>query len=127
MADSQIVNIGAVAKHYRLKRHYSQEKVAELVGIDQSVISRLERGETRPDDTILMSISKALRFQYQEYYSGVGNVDPSEEDENAYRAPIDERIYELIPYIKLLPGDEQDDVIGLIEYKLKRNGIHLNK
>ena len=49
----------------RIKRGWSQTKLAEAVGTRQPVISRLERGEGNPSLQTLHKIAKALDLSLQ--------------------------------------------------------------
>jgi len=49
----------------RIKRGWSQTKLAEAVGSRQPVISRLERGEGNPSLSTLHKIAKALDLSLQ--------------------------------------------------------------
>ena len=49
----------------RVKRGWSQTKLAEAVGSRQPVISRLERGEGNPSLSTLHKIAKALDLSLQ--------------------------------------------------------------
>ncbi len=47
--------------HIRNKKHLSQQQLAKLSGVDQSDISKLERGELNPSILQIKKISKALK------------------------------------------------------------------
>jgi len=58
--DTQIVDIGNQFRELRIEQGLSQAKLASLVGTQQAVISRLERGNHVPTLTNLYKIAFAL-------------------------------------------------------------------
>ncbi len=52
---------GPVLVKYRKKNNLSQEKLADICGLDRSFISQLERGLNQPTLTTLLLLSKALK------------------------------------------------------------------
>lgn len=58
MPDSK--TIGTRIKNLRESKHYSQEKLGELVGVSTSTISMYEIGERIPRDELKIKISRAL-------------------------------------------------------------------
>lgn len=58
MPDSK--TIGTRIKNLRESKHYSQEKLGELVGVSASTISMYEIGERIPRDELKIKISRAL-------------------------------------------------------------------
>ena len=62
------VIFGNNVKHFRYKRHYTQEKVAELTDTSVTYISQLELGHHTPSFETLESLSKALKVSPHEFY-----------------------------------------------------------
>jgi transcriptional regulator with XRE-family HTH domain len=58
MPDSK--TIGRRIKNLRESKHYSQEKLGELVGVSTSTICMYEIGERIPRDELKIKISSAL-------------------------------------------------------------------
>ncbi|MEO3947673.1 helix-turn-helix transcriptional regulator [Gorillibacterium sp. CAU 1737] len=54
---------GSVIKKIRERRDWSQKKLAELTGINQSVLNRIELGKRRARDHEIASIAEALDVQ----------------------------------------------------------------
>jgi transcriptional regulator with XRE-family HTH domain len=66
---SQLRDISAIAilsnnvRKYRIARNLSQESLANLVGIEYSQISRIERGIINTSVSVIFAIAKALEIQ----------------------------------------------------------------
>jgi len=54
------VRFGKKMREFRLSKEMTQEILAAKVGVDQSYIGFLERGEANPSLRIMIKISKAL-------------------------------------------------------------------
>lgn len=64
LTDAEISKkIGNKIGFYRNERTLSQEKLAELVGVERNTITRYENGQSLPKITILMRIAKDLQVQ----------------------------------------------------------------
>lgn len=58
--DRKLLQIGDNVRRYRKQKHYNQEKLAELLNVSVSTISRIETGSSAMDVLILMDLSKVL-------------------------------------------------------------------
>jgi len=58
--------LGQRIKALRQSRRYSQNRLASLVGVDQSQISRIENGEAGPSLETLSSIARVLNVGLSE-------------------------------------------------------------
>ena len=54
---------GKVLRSYRRQRSLSQEKLAELAGLDRTYISQIERGLKSPSMRALMALAQALHVK----------------------------------------------------------------
>ena len=55
----------------RKAQGYTQQRLAELVGITQGAVSQWEKGETRPAMKMLPALSKALGVPIDELVRGL--------------------------------------------------------
>jgi len=60
---------GQSLKKYRLENHYTQEFLAEKVGVHATYIGKLERGKNNPSILLLYKISKALKIDLSELFN----------------------------------------------------------
>lgn len=68
---------GAYLKHYRTEKGLSLRRIAEEVGVDPSIMSRLERGEVAtPSDDVLKKLPELLGRPEAEVYLAAGRITP---------------------------------------------------
>lgn len=60
--ESISVKFGKVVKQIRQQKKLSQEKLAEMAGLDRTFVSLIERGRRRPTLESAARISKALNL-----------------------------------------------------------------
>lgn len=58
--------VGEVIREFRLSKKLSQEKVAELSGLDRTYISLIERGKRQPTIQTIFKIANALEVSPSE-------------------------------------------------------------
>lgn len=66
---------GQLVQKHRKKKGYSQDKLAELLGITRKSISCIERGECYPSQDNIFRVSQILDFSLDEYVFGYGKFD----------------------------------------------------
>jgi transcriptional regulator with XRE-family HTH domain len=59
-AREQRVQLGREVRASRLRRHWTQQHLADLAGVDRQIVGRIERGLTRLDVDVLQRIGVAL-------------------------------------------------------------------
>lgn len=50
-------------RHYRTEKGLSMEKLANIIGIEYSVIARLEHQKSNPSISVVYAIAKALEIE----------------------------------------------------------------
>lgn len=60
MAREVVENIGEIVKGARKRKGLSQEALAYRVGLEQTDISKIERGKDRPSEARTIKIAEAL-------------------------------------------------------------------
>ena len=60
--------LGKKVKRLRKMRGYTQEKFAEMIGIDPKNVSRIENGNNYPSADTLTAIAKALNVDIYELF-----------------------------------------------------------
>ncbi len=66
--------IGENVKRYRKLRKYTQARVAEEIGIDRSLISKMETGKCLPAVKVLVEISRMLDIELICFFIGVSTL-----------------------------------------------------
>lgn len=67
--------IGYNVKKYRLSRGLKQSELAELVGVEDKTISRIEVGGNYPSMDLLVRISEALHYDLTDFVNFKDNID----------------------------------------------------
>jgi len=60
--------IGSRIKDLRRRRNYSQEKLAEIVGINEKYLSSIERGAENPTLDLFIRLAHGLRVDLREFF-----------------------------------------------------------
>jgi transcriptional regulator with XRE-family HTH domain len=68
------VRFGGKVREERRKRRLSQEKLAELCGLDRTYISGVERGERNVSLRNIVRIARALGVAPSELFSGFDGI-----------------------------------------------------
>lgn len=68
--------IGKLVRNLRISKGYSQFDLAELLGVNNSYLSRIENGERRPSTKIMRKMSEALDYPYDELVVASGLLSP---------------------------------------------------
>jgi len=66
--------LGARIKELRKTKGLSQEKIAEIVGVDPKHISRIEVGKSYPSLDTLEKIAKALGMELKDFFEFAHNL-----------------------------------------------------
>ncbi len=87
--------LGLKVKEFRRLRKLTQEKLSELIGVDNGYISKLEVGQNFPSIGTLEKISEVLDVELYEFFKFVVPKDKDVKDEIL-------NIYEQLPRDKQL-------------------------
>jgi len=69
--DDILNRFGTNAKDLRKRSNLSQEKLAELAGLDSTYISGIERGKRNPSLVAIVQLASALRISPGELFVGL--------------------------------------------------------
>ena len=69
---------GQNVKYYCFKKHYTQEKLANLINTSPKYISRLELGQHNPSLDMVERIATALNVEPDKLFSKVGKISLSD-------------------------------------------------
>ena len=62
---------GKNLRRLRMKRRFSQEKLAELAGLHSNYIGRIERGQQSATAVYIVKLARALRVKPGELFKGI--------------------------------------------------------
>lgn len=103
--------IGSRLKEIRLSRGIAQKALAGKLGMDQSVLSRYERGEMRLPSSLLAKLAKALRASADEVL-GLKQLKRG-------ATVRDQRFLKRLQAIDTLPERQKDALLTTIDGLLK--------
>lgn len=107
--DKEILQImGNNIKCARMQNKYTQEKLAELVGISSKFISMLERGESGLSTIKVVKICEILNIEPNYLFNGIVSYN---DDKDKY----------IINSLSTLTKEDKDFIISAIEYILKKS------
>lgn len=90
------------------QREWSQSELARRAGVDRQLIWRyLNNITTRPDETVLQKIARALKMPFEEIYRAAGILPP--------KPTGDEWIEKITHITNQLPPDEKERVFQFAE------------
>lgn len=96
-----------IEKYRKNRDNMTQSKLAEILGVSSSTISRYESGEIEPTASVLIKLSKALNVSIDVLLNNTTNIV----DLNL----IDENQREVIQLISKLPKAKVDKVVGFCQ------------
>ena len=117
MNPTQAERFGAYLRRARERSGLSQARLAKLIGVDNSRILRLERGDTRkPDADFLSNIVDVLGLDLFEVYEKAGYAETSD-------------LPALPVYLRSkysdLPESAAEDIAAYAEQLAERHGVNL--
>ena len=83
-------NIGNYLANKRKKKNYTQEQLAELLGVSNKTISKWENGRCMPDYSIIDQLCKELGISIAEL------LDGEDKEENSIRVYDEEQVKALL-------------------------------
>ena len=93
--------IGKRIKKARLEKHYTQEKLSEMLNVSVEHLSRIENGAYRPSLGLIEKISEILEFDESFLMFG-----------NCYLSGIDKELYDKL---NLLDEDKKTALLIIID------------
>lgn len=100
--------VGRRIRQERLERNLTQTELARQIGIQQSDLSRMEKGEYRVPLDVLFRILQAFQISFSEFF------------EDGRRRGLTERESALLHSFRMLSEDAQAEVEAFVEFKIAR-------
>ena len=63
--------LGSNIRAERLRRHYTQDKLAEMLDISINYVGKLERGVIIPSAQVIFRLSKILRVDINDFFKEI--------------------------------------------------------
>lgn len=112
--------VGKRLKHARKSRGFTQDSLADTIGVSRGVIFNLEKDKTEPQAIVINAICQTLNINKDWLLSGVGEMEDTAKLSQSAKV-----LAELYEVAKELSEDEQLyllDTIKALKARLSRDG-----
>jgi putative transcriptional regulator len=100
--------VGKRIRQLRIERELTQTNLARQIGIQQSDLSRMEKGEYRVSLDVLFRILRVLDLSLNDFFGSPAARDLTRREET------------LLNVFRALPQEEQDEVVEFAAFKRSR-------
>jgi transcriptional regulator with XRE-family HTH domain len=100
--------VGQLLRHHRLERHLTQTELARQIGIQQSDLSRMEKGEYRVSLDVLFRILQVFELSLGQFFGDLA------EQQLTSRESV------MVESFRALSREDQDEVVQFVEFKRSR-------
>lgn len=117
------MNIASRLKQARKSKGYTQDALANAIGVSRGVISNIEYEKTEPQSLVIRAICDVLQIDEHWLVSGEGKMDRNQELKKSARL-----LSEIYNSAKELSEEEQDYILDMIRtFQKHRETITDNK
>ncbi len=78
-------NLGERLRYARKKKGFTQDSLAQSIGVSRSVIYNLEKSKTEPKAVFINAIIQVLEINKEWLISGTGNMENNDENTKSCR------------------------------------------
>lgn len=103
-------HVGRLIREHRTRRHITQSELARQVGISQSDLSRMEKGEYRVPLDVLFKILQAFELTLGEFFGELNHGSLTGDEQK------------LLHLFKELSPEAQRQVLDFVEFLRQREG-----
>jgi transcriptional regulator with XRE-family HTH domain len=111
---SQVASIGSRLRRLRKERNLTQAELARQIGIQQSDLSRMEKGEYRVSLDNLFKILSVFDLQISEFFAD-RMARPQ-----AGQLPLSHQDMRVLHLLRELGPETRQEVLEYIEFKIRR-------
>jgi transcriptional regulator with XRE-family HTH domain len=104
--------VGQLLRRHRQERSLTQTEVARQIGIQQSDLSRMEKGEYRVSLDVLFRLLQVFEVSLGEFFGDLAHQGLTTREVN------------LVESFRGLPHEEQDEVLEFVEFKRSKHREH---
>lgn len=110
LTSSPAGRVGQLIRQHRIRRNLTQSQVASQIGISQSDLSRMEKGEYRVPLDVLFRILQAFELTLGEFFGELNH------------SPLTPEEQKLLNSFRALSADGQREVLDFVEFLKQREG-----
>jgi transcriptional regulator with XRE-family HTH domain len=111
---SEVAAIGSRLRHLRKERGLTQADLARQIGIQQSDLSRMEKGEYRVSLDNLFKILGVFDLDLADFF---GDKQPATEEK---RLPLSRQDMKILHLLRELSSEGRAEVQEFLEFKLRK-------
>lgn len=111
------MTLGQRIKNVRKRNKLNQIEFAKIIGVSQGTLSELEQNKYNPSIETIISIHNKFKVDIEWL---IINQNEEDNSEVTYVSKAEGREVELLTLFRKLTAGDQDEIIGIIELKLKR-------
>jgi len=104
--------VGQRIRQHRQERNLTQTELARHIGIQQSDLSRIEKGEYRVSLDVLFRLLQVFEMSLGEFFGDLARQSLTEVEAH------------LLESFRVLPREEQAEVLEFVEFKRGRQKGH---
>lgn len=104
--------VGARLRILRKERHLTQMELARQIGIQQSDLSRMEKGEYRVSLDNLFKILAVFEVSFDDFFE--------EENVSEERRPLSREDMQILHLVRQLSGEGRREAMEFLEFKVRR-------
>ena len=114
LPDTRVASIGSRLRRLRKERNLTQAELARQIGIQQSDLSRMEKGEYRVSLDNLFKILAVFDVQIADFFGA------RPRPETAVQRPLSHEDMQLLHMLRELSEEARQEVQQYVEFKLRR-------
>ena len=112
----QVAAIGSRLRRLRKERHLSQTELARQIGIQQSDLSRMEKGEYRVSLENLFKILGVLELDITQFFE-------AESSRTVARQPLSQQDMQAMHLLRQLSPAARQEVQEFLEFKVRKEAV----
>ncbi|MFN3414342.1 MAG: helix-turn-helix domain-containing protein [Thermoanaerobaculum sp.] len=105
-----VLRVGELIRRQRLRKQLTQTELARQIGISQSDLSRMEKGEYRVPLDVLFRILQAFELTLGEFFGELNH------------SPLTPQEQELLNYFRGLSAESQRELVDFAAFLKQREG-----
>ncbi|MFD1780797.1 helix-turn-helix domain-containing protein [Fredinandcohnia salidurans] len=112
-----MLTLGNRIKYVRKTNKLNQVEFAKLIGVSQGTLSEIEKGKYNPSLEIIISIHKNFKVDLEWLLVNSNEVNGIK---NTYISVVEDKEIELYTLFRKLSKDDQDEILAIMDLKIKR-------
>lgn len=116
-----MLTLGERIKLIRKSNTLNQVEFAKILGVSQGTLSEIEKDKYKPSTDIIISIHNNFKIDLEWLLI---NSNETKVEKKSYISKIENMEVDLLNLFRKLTIEDQEEIVGIIELKLKRYNIN---